>query len=308
MPFTRSNPRFAYVTLLSHDDYLPGVLALHRSCIQNQIQHPLIIMTTSSVSSDSLTTLRKEGCKIREVASYHPDGIEKCHYVRQLYAECWNKLRMWEWTEFDRLVYLDADMVALQNLDHLFHLPKEVPVYAVGDCFGGRLDKEERDACCHFHPSKRPEYFNAGFLVLTPDKKELERMESELIEMNGQGIAQWRFAEQDFLNLYFYGRWKWLPAIYNAQKRIKYHHPSLWHLEDIAVLHYVDEKPWSHRDSEENQMYREEVELWWKCYKGENKNKDASQVNAPTKALQLCKEMPQLQMAAAAQAFDAREA
>jgi len=264
-------------------------------------------MSTPTVSSKSLTILRKEGCNIRQVDSYHPDGIEKGHYVRQLYAECWNKLRMWEWTEFDRLVYLDADMVALQNLDHLFYLPKEAPLYAVGDCYGGRTDKEERDACCHFHPEKRPEYFNAGFLVLSPNQRELGRMESELVKMNKQGIANWRFAEQDFLNLYFAGRWMWLPAIYNAQKRIKYHHPDLWHLEDIAVLHYVDEKPWSHRESEENQSYREEVELWWKIYEGKNRNMNGPQVDAATKALQLSKEMPQLQMAAAAQAFSARE-
>jgi inositol 3-alpha-galactosyltransferase len=263
-------------------------------------------MSTLSISSESLTTLRKEGCNIRQVDSYHPDGIEKGHYVRELYAECWNKLRLWEWTEFDRLVYLDADMVALKNLDHLFHLPMEVPLYAVGDCFGGRSDEEERNACCHFHPQKAPEYFNAGFLVLTPDKEELKRMESELVKMNGQ---QWRFAEQDFLNVYFAGRWIGLPVIYNAQKRIKYHHPDLWHLEDIAVLHYVDEKPWSHRDSGENQKYRQEIELWWKILEGGNKMKDGPQVAvAATETLKLCKKMPQLQMAAAAQAFTAHEA
>lgn len=37
--------------------------------------------------------------------------------------------------------------------------------------------------------------------------------------------------------------WTHLPYTYNAQKRIKYHHPKLWRLEDIRVIHYVDEKP-----------------------------------------------------------------
>lgn len=39
------------------------------------------------------------------------------------------------------------------------------------------------------------------------------------------------------------GLWTHLPYTYNAQKRIKYHHPKLWRLEDIRVIHYVDEKP-----------------------------------------------------------------
>lgn len=84
---------------------------------------------------------------------------------------------------------------------------------------------------------------------------------------------------------------------------------NLWRLEDIAVLHYVDEKPWSHRNSEENQQYKEEMDLWWNIY--EQKSEAPLQAGAAepanTKA-QLLREMPQLQMAAAAQAFAAREA
>ena len=43
------------------------------------------------------------------------------------------------------------------------------------------------------------------------------------------------------------GKWKHLPYTYNAQKRIKYHHPTLWRMEDIHIVHIVDEKPWDHR-------------------------------------------------------------
>ena len=44
--------------------------------------------------------------------------------------------------------------------------------------------------------------------------------------------------KQDFLNGYWAGRWLHLPYTYNAQKRIKYHHPSLWRLEDIQIIHF----------------------------------------------------------------------
>lgn len=36
-----------------------------------------------------------------------------------------------------RLVYLDADMILVRNIDHLFDLPPGA-FYAVGDCYGGR--------------------------------------------------------------------------------------------------------------------------------------------------------------------------
>lgn len=46
------------------------------------------------------------------------------------------------------------------------------------------------------------------------------------------------------------------------QKRIKHHHPDLWDLPNIFAIHYVDEKPWSQRYSEENLRYKEECDYW----------------------------------------------
>lgn len=34
------------------------------------------------------------------------------------------------------------------------------------------------------------------------------------------------------------GQWRHLPYSYNGQKRIKMHHPDLWELSDIYVIHY----------------------------------------------------------------------
>ena len=62
--------------------------------------------------------------------------VDHSQYKRTLYLECWNKLRMWEMEQFERLVYMDADMILLRNIDHLFGLPPGF--YAVGDCYGGR--------------------------------------------------------------------------------------------------------------------------------------------------------------------------
>jgi len=34
------------------------------------------------------------------------------------------------------------------------------------------------------------------------------------------------------------GQWRHLPYCYNGQKRIKVHHPDLWDMADIYVIHY----------------------------------------------------------------------
>jgi alpha-N-acetylglucosamine transferase len=81
-------------------------------------------------------------------------------YKLSLYAECWTKLRMWELDdEFDRLCYLDADMLVVRNPDHLFDLPGDF--LAVPDCSFGRKTAAERDACPYFACNGN-HYFNAG--------------------------------------------------------------------------------------------------------------------------------------------------
>ncbi|KAI7845862.1 hypothetical protein COHA_000596 [Chlorella ohadii] len=242
------------------DAYLPGVQALARSLRLVRTRYPLIVMYTRTCSQSALEALASEpGVQLQFTEQFEADGVDHSEYKRSLYLECWNKLRMWEMTQYDRLVYLDADMILLKHTDHLFELPPGF--YAVGDCYGGREFEEERNSCCHFTPDATPEYFLA----------ELEEMKAALRE----GRVRVRFfAEQDFLNGFFKGQWRHLPYCYNGQKRIKVHHPDLWDMADIYVIHYVDEKPWSHRYSEENLAYKEECDYWrvmgmgWDVFEG----------------------------------------
>ncbi len=38
------------------------------------------------------------------------------------------------------------------------------------------------------------------------------------------------------------------------------YHPDLWALSRVAVIHYVDDKPWAEPDPEDNKPYQEEVQ------------------------------------------------
>lgn len=229
--------------------------------------HPLVVIVTPSVTRKAISAVEAEGIWVRRVEPFCPENVDHRQYVRSLYVECWNKLRMWEWEEYDRLVYLDADMVVRYSIDELFNLPP-APLYAVGDCYGGRETEEERNSCCYFYPDQRPDYFNAGFYVMAPDKEQFAEIKATLAKGT---VQSGRFAEQDFLNNYFKGKWKSLPYTFNAQKRIKTHHPSLWNLEDVFVIHFVDEKPWSKAcsTSAENNSCQDVVDYWWQIYENQ---------------------------------------
>ncbi|KAL4442954.1 hypothetical protein ABPG77_008445 [Micractinium sp. CCAP 211/92] len=261
---TAANPRFAYATLLTRDGYLPGVQALARSLRGVGSRHPLLVIyTADTLSSAAVAALEAEpGCEPLAVERYVPPGMHDFGaYKLQLYAECWTKLRLWELEQYERLVYLDADMLVLRNVDALFNLPPGF--YAGPDCTAGRKSQAERDGCPLFFPHER-RYFNAGFFVMAPSAAELARF-GALLDAGEVPIGG--YAEQDFLNAVYKDCWQQLPHTFNCQKGIKQHHPKLWkeHWHEVAILHYTDAKPWQ-RDHPEHKQHRELVELWWRVY------------------------------------------
>eukprot|EP00877_Chromochloris_zofingiensis_P003594 jgi/Chrzof1/13235/Cz07g25200.t1 len=255
---------YAYVTLLTRDGYLRGVQVLARSLRIVHGRYPLIVLHTGTLSPDSLATLCKEGCYLHQVPAYLPKTEEGSKYAWMHYTECWNKLHMWRLEQYSKVVYLDADMIVLRNLDHLFKL--EDGFWAACDCYHGRDAEEEHARCPHYQAADGVQggaYFNAvglltnlllpspvtaGFFVMSPDSAELSRFEAALSTPEAQAAIT-DYAEQDFLNWYYAATWRRLPYTYNAQTRIEQAHPELWRLKDVHIVHYnVTNKPWSADD------------------------------------------------------------
>lgn len=266
--------------------------------------------TVETLSQNAINALEREGCVMKAVNRYIPPlgSHDASLYKLQLYQECWTKLRMWEMTEYKRLVYLDADMVVLHNIDHLFSSDKH-GFYAAPDCSYGRESQAERDGCClfwqttsdsdgneeenkegdqkgtkssqcHSNNDNPPHYFNAGLFVMTPNASIFHQFHSILRSPHlGPHVVQ-KYAEQDLLNYVYRSDIHWLHWGYNAQKGIKIHHPQLWskacnnnsNKKDgytaIKVLHYTDKKPWSDRWHDENKAHRDICDLWWDIYEG----------------------------------------
>jgi alpha-N-acetylglucosamine transferase len=260
---------------IRRDSYLPGVQALQRSLLAVGSLHSLIVMITpDTVSECAVDVLENEGCVVQAIERYVPGGrIDHRNYKLACYAECWCKLRMWEMTEFERLVYLDADMLVLRNIDDLFVLPEGF--WAAPDCAAGRPTQQERDACALLAVSRGlpPTYFNAGMYVMSPCMDTMEDF--------GMALQEGRFeiggyAEQDFLNAYYQHSWRCLSAAYNLQKGVKCHHAHLWKPEEAAILHYTDRKPWCADGTHpEDHEHADIVELWWRAFKNGNMGEEA---------------------------------
>lgn len=141
------------------------------------------------------------------------------------HVRCYTKLRMWELTEYDRLIFIDADAVVLGSLAELM----EGADFAAAPCVTA------------------PDLFNSGVLVITPSQSCFDDMMGQV----GR-LPSYDGGDQGFLNSY-YPDWytgdssRRLPLKFNAPRMLYLYRPS-WNRfsYDMRILHYFGPtKPWN---------------------------------------------------------------
>ena len=125
---TIPRPRYAFVTLvMCGDDYVKGALTLAWSLRQQKTMHELIVMVTPDVSVSAMKLLRKLYDRVIKV-QYIKTRVKSALRGKKYRSEHkWiefslTKARMLKLTEYDKIVWLDADSLVLNNIDHLFDL------------------------------------------------------------------------------------------------------------------------------------------------------------------------------------------
>lgn len=154
------------------------------------------------------------------------------------------KIQLWKQLQYRKVVYVDADIVALRAPDELFSLPN--PFSAAPDIGW-------------------PDLFNSGVMVLTPnmgDYYALSALAERSISFDG--------ADQGLLNMHFknYNR---LSFAYNCTPSGHYQYvPAYRHFQStISMIHYIGEnKPWKvGRDfGGTSGVYQELLGQWWASY------------------------------------------
>ncbi|GAQ88767.1 galactinol synthase [Klebsormidium nitens] len=275
--------RRAFVSFLTGSgDYVKGAVALAKSLRAVNSAYPLIVAVTECVPVAHQRLLRREGCIVREVARVAPPG-GGCgfEFAREYYAVNFSKLRIWQFDDFDKLVYLDADMLLFQNVDELFNSPPGT-LSAVMDCFCAATPAiwhqsvpRYRPGYCQQVPDRLPwprdapkpaPYFNAGMLVFQPSCAVFDDMLRKLAEWPPTPMA-----EQDFLNRYFAGAYRPVPNRYNLVLAMLWWHPDKVDVSSVKNVHYCAKgsKPWDFNPSAPHMdlpIVRELVAHWLEIY------------------------------------------
>lgn len=115
----------AFITLLSSHDYLPAVLAMKASMDRVNTKYPLVVLTTQQLSSSRyiIEKLKNAGCIIEftDSVNYNQKVIEE--HKGETVLNTASKIKVFTLKQYNKLVYMDADVMFLQNVDDLFDYP-----------------------------------------------------------------------------------------------------------------------------------------------------------------------------------------
>lgn len=152
------------------------------------------------------------------------------------------KIALWRQTQFRKIVYIDADIVALRAMDELFDL--DVPFAAAPDVGW-------------------PDAFNSGLMVINPNMGDYWALQT--LAATGDSFDG---ADQGLLNQYYENRnWHRLSFTYNTTPNAQYQwEPAYrYYKRNISAVHFIGkDKPWVRRSGSSGPgVYNELLARWW---------------------------------------------
>ncbi|EKJ74432.1 hypothetical protein FPSE_05397 [Fusarium pseudograminearum CS3096] len=236
-----------YATLLLSDSYLPGALVLAHSLRDAGANHKLaVLVTLDSVSGDSITQLKEVYdyiFPVPRIRNDHPANLQLMN--RGDLHSAFTKINLWRLTDFSKIVYIDADVVAYRAPEELFNLSQP---FAAAPDIGW------------------PDLFNTGVMVLDPNMGDFYAM----MAMAERGIS-FDGADQGLINMHFGQQYHRLSFTYNVTPSAHYQYvPAYRHFQSsINMVHFIGaNKPWfTGRDAPSGSgPFTEMIGRWWAVY------------------------------------------
>ncbi|KAK9080198.1 hypothetical protein SSX86_001873 [Deinandra increscens subsp. villosa] len=248
---SKSKQREAYATVLhSSESYVCGAIMLAQSLLKTGTQRDLILLIDTSISVAKRHALAAAGWTIRIIERIRNPRAEKDSYNEYNYS----KFRLWQLTDYDKIIFIDSDIIVLRNLDLVFSFPQ---MSAVGN------DNS---------------IFNSGIMVIEPSNctfTHFMQQTKEIVSYNG--------GDQGFLNEIFV-YWHRLPRRVNFLKNFWSNTTVETSMKNqlfgadppkLYAIHYLGLKPWAcYRDYDCNwdigdqRVYASDVahRTWWKVH------------------------------------------
>lgn len=182
----------SYVCVLSTDSYLYGLLVLNENLKDLNSKYSLLCLINETISKETINVLKKYEIKYKLISSIKGIGEDK--YNPQ-WSNSFDKLNIFNLIEYEKIVYLDLDLLILTNIDELFN-HKHISMV-----------------------SDRPfsDNFNSGVMVITPNNKDYINMKN-MFDKNPKKYK----GDQDIINEYFSSNINKISKKYNSLRAVFY--------------------------------------------------------------------------------------
>lgn len=231
---------YSYVTVITNDNYLPGVIALRYSLKKVNSKYNLTVIVSRNLSQNSKSILKKLDLNFIEKDDFYiPQDILNINLSAGM--DYWSNtfFKLWAVTlkEYKKIILIDSDMIVLKNIDHLF-------------------DKEHMSAVVA-GKGLNPEWIklNSGLMVIEPEKISISDIMNTLDNVKSKKeIIKNGLGDQDLFNEYCID-WSNMSELHLGEE---YNMFSIYidsylkrgilkNFNDIYIIHYIGkEKPWNY--------------------------------------------------------------
>lgn len=213
--------REAYATILhSAQMYVCGAITAAQSIRMSGSTRDLVILVDETISEYHRGGLKAAGWKIHTIQRIRNPKAEPEAYNEWNYS----KFRLWQLTDYDKIIFIDADLLILRNIDFLFEMPE---ISAIGN---------------------NATLFNSGVMVVEPSNCTFQLLMDHINE-----IVSYNGGDQGYLNELFTW-WHRIPKHMNFLKHFwegdeeekKAMKTRLFRADPpiLYVIHYLGNKPW----------------------------------------------------------------
>lgn len=116
-----SSGRVAFATLVTSQSYVPGALTLAYALKDGATRANVVVLVTPNISEAARSTLAAAFDSIIDVSEIRTrDSHNLLLLGRPDLFNTLTKIHVWALTEFEKIVFLDADTLPLINVDELF--------------------------------------------------------------------------------------------------------------------------------------------------------------------------------------------
>lgn len=260
---------YAYATFMAtrnpslHDPYYLAIHSLIYRLLwsprSRTTQYPFIVYVANFVPQEQRDLLAGAGAVVRELAplEWKPD-VEG---VFPRWLDLFAKLNMWAETEFERLIFLDADAFPIANLDPMFDLVSPT------DCIKDKLSPDDHLAdgtavCEPYIFAGVPQNpadpvdpnINVGSMLFTPSTRMHQRLVQNYVKMDKYNP---KMAEQSFLN------WQFSPSGAFPSAMLERQWGGFFPQGDEeGKLNIVHEKLWSLQPGDKDWLVKEWEDGW----------------------------------------------